>query len=219
MEKSIESIWKEGFLNKNALVAPKIMDLYNRKSIHIIDKFKRMFKINLIAIVVFSSVFLVVSYFIGIPIMGVIFFITLSILVIINKQLLNGLEKIDKGESSYQYLKAFNDWIKKQVNINERASRFLYPIIFLSFIFGFWFKDANGTLLGKRLVNKLIVSYPEMYLVQGVPLLGIIAVVVIIIILALLGGIIYRWDLNIVYGRVFKKLKELMADMEELKNN
>lgn len=219
MEKSIESIWKEGFLKKNALVAPTINDLYNKKSIHIIDKFKRMFKINLIAIVVFSSVFLVVSYFMGIPVMGIIFFITLSVLVIINKRLLNELEKIDKGESSYQYLKAFNDWINKQVDVNERASRFLYPIIFLSFIFGFWFKDAEGAFLGERFVNKLLASHPEMYLIQGVPLIGIVIVVVIVIILAMLGGIIYRWDLNIVYGRVFKKLAELMNDMEELKNN
>ena len=54
MEKSIENIWKEGFLKSDALVAPKINNLYNQKSIHIIDKFKRMFKINLIAIVAFS---------------------------------------------------------------------------------------------------------------------------------------------------------------------
>ena len=218
MEKSIESIWKEGFLKKDALVAPKIMDLYNKKSIHVIDKFRRMFKINLIAIVVFSSVFLVVSFYMGIPIMGIIFFITLSVLVGINKRLMNELEKIDKGDSSYQYLKAFNDWIKEQVRINELASRFLYPIIFLSFIIGFWFRDAQGELLGERLVNKLLISYPDMYLIQGVPLAGIIAVLIIVIILAMLGGIIYRWDLNIVYGRVFRKLKELLTDMEELKN-
>jgi hypothetical protein len=36
-------------------------------------------------------------------------------------------------------------------------------------------------------------------------------------VLALLGGRIYQWDLNIVYGRIFEKLKELMADIEELK--
>lgn len=217
MEKSIESIWKEGFLKKDALVAPKIMDLYNRKSIHVMDKFKRMFKINLIAIVVFSSAFLVVSFYLGIPIMGIIFFITLSVLVGINKRLLNDLDKIDKGDSSYQYLKAFNNWIKEQIRINERGSRFLYPIIFLSFIIGFWFKDVEGMLLGERLVNKLLNSYPEMYLIQGVPLIGIIAVIVIVVILSMLGGIIYRWDLNIVYGRVFKKLDELVSDMEELK--
>ena len=51
MEKSIESIWKQGFLDNNAMVAPKLNNLYNQKSIHIIDKFKRMFKINLNALV------------------------------------------------------------------------------------------------------------------------------------------------------------------------
>ena len=74
MEKSIENIWKEGFLKSDALVAPKINNLYNQKSIHIIDKFKRMFKINLIAIVAFSFIFLIVSFFVGIPLMGAIFF-------------------------------------------------------------------------------------------------------------------------------------------------
>ena len=50
MEKSIESIWKEGFLQKNALVVPKLNNLYDKKSIHIIDKFKRMFKISSIVV-------------------------------------------------------------------------------------------------------------------------------------------------------------------------
>ena len=72
MEKSIENIWKEGFLKSDALVAPKTNNLYNQKSIHIIDKFKRMFKINLIAIIAFSFIFLIVSFFVGIPITGVI---------------------------------------------------------------------------------------------------------------------------------------------------
>ena len=125
MEKSIENIWKEGFLESDALVVPKINDLYNQKSIHLIDKFKRMFKINLIAIVAFSFAFLVISFFVGIPIMGIIFFVTLSVLVYINKKLLNDLEKIDLGESSYKYLKVFNQWIKKQVTINKKISRFL----------------------------------------------------------------------------------------------
>src|SRR5690554_6495653 len=119
MEKSIDDIWKEGFLKSDALIAPKVNSLYTQKSIHIIDKFKRMFRINLIAIVAFSFVFLIVSFFVGIPITGIIFFITLSVLVIINKKLFNGLEKIDKGNSSYQYLKAFNQWINEQVAINR----------------------------------------------------------------------------------------------------
>jgi hypothetical protein len=218
MEKSIENIWKEGFLKSDALVAPKINNLYTQKSIHIIDKFKRMFKINLIAIVVFSLAFLIVSFIIGIPITGIIFFVTLSVLVFINKKLLNDLEKIDLGISSYQYLKAFNQWINKQVSINKRFSRLLYPIIFMSLVLGFWFKDAEGMPLGERLVGEILFGFPDTYLIFGIPLIGIIIVAVIIGLLVLVGGRIYKWDLNIVYGRLFKKLEELMTDIESLRS-
>jgi hypothetical protein len=218
MERSIENIWKEGFLKSDALVAPKLNNLYNQKSIHIIDKFKRMFKINLIAIVAFSFAFLIVSFIIGIPITGIIFFITLSVLVFINKKLLNNLEKIDLGISSYQYLKAFNQWINKQVSINKKMSRFLYPIIFMSLILGFWFKDAEGMPLGERLVDKILIGFPDIYLVYGIPLIGIVMALLVLALLAFFGGRIYKWDVNIVYGRVFKKLEELMTDIEDLRS-
>lgn len=218
MEKSIESIWKEGFLKSDALIAPKINNLYNQKSIHIIDKFKKMFKINLIAIVVFSFAFLIISFFVGIPITGVIFFVTLSVLVFINKKLLNDLEKIDLGESSYQYLKVFNQWKNKQIALNIKMSRFLYPIIFISMILGFWFKDAEGIPLGERLVNEVIKGFPDIYLIYGIPLIGIVIALLILVLLAFFGGRIYKWDLNLVYGRVFKKLEELMTDIESLRS-
>ena len=218
MEKSIEDIWKEGFLKSDALVVPKTNNLYSKKSIHIIDKFKRMFKINLIAIVAFSFVFLIVSFIVGIPITGVMFFVTLSVLVFINKKLLNGLDRIDKGVSSYQYLKTFNEWIKKQISINKKISRFLYPIIFMSMILGFWFKDAEGMPLGERLVNEVLIGFPDIYLIYGIPLIGIVIVFIILILLAYFGGRIYKWDLNLVYGRVFRKLDELMTDIESLRS-
>lgn len=216
MEKSIENIWKEGFLKSGALVAPKINNLYHQKSIHIIDKFKRMFRINLIAIVAFSFIFLIVSYFVGIPLMGAIFFVTLMVLVFINKRLLNGLESIDKGENSYQYLKEFNNWIKKQVAVNKRMSTFLYPIIFMSLVLGFWFKDAEGMFLGERLVNKVLTLFPGIYTINGIPLIGIAVAFLILGLLAFFGSRIYQWDVNIIYGRVFKKLEELLADIESL---
>ena len=218
MEKSIEDIWKEGFLKSDALVVPKINNLYSQKSIHVIDKFKRMFKINLIAIVAFSFVFLFVSFIVGIPITGVMFFVTLSILVFINKKLLNGLDRIDKGVSSYQYLKTFNEWIKKQISINKKFSRFLYPTIFMSMILGFWFKDAEGMPLGERLVNEVLIGFPDIYLIHGIPLIGIAIALLILVLLGFFGGQIYKWDLNIVYGRVFRKLEELMTDIESLRS-
>ncbi len=218
MEKSIENIWKEGFLKNDALVAPKVNSLYTRKSIHIIDKFKRMFRTNLIAIVVGSIAFLIVSWFLHIPVMGVLFFVTLMVLVFINKRLLNELESIDKGQNSYQYLKDFSQWIKKQIAINKRISRFLYPIFFMSFILGFWFNNTKDVYLGERLVKRLLQVYPDTYLVFGVPLFGIIIAILIIAALAWFGGRIYLWDLNVIYGRVLKKLDELLTDLESLRS-
>ena len=130
MEKSIESIWKEGFLQKNAMVAPKLNNLYTKKSIHIIDKFKRMFKINFNALVVFSFIVLIVSFFVKIPVMGVMMFILFNVIVFVNKRLLRGLDKIDKNVSSYQYLKSFDAWMQEQIATNVKMSSYIYPYIF-----------------------------------------------------------------------------------------
>jgi len=217
MEKSIENIWEEGFLKSDALIAPKINKLYSKKSIHIIDKFKRMFKINLIAIVAFSSFALIASYFVGMPLMGVIFFVSLMVVVAINMKLLKGLNSIDKGENSYQYLKAFNKWIKKQIAVNKRISTFLYPVIFISLIIGFWFREVEGNLLGEQVVKKILANYPDTYLLFGIPLIGILGVILILALLAVFGGRIYKLDLNLVYGNVLKKLDDLLSDLETLR--
>ena len=211
MEKSIETIWKEGFLKNDALVAPKLNDLYNQKSIHIIDKFKRMFKINLNALVVFSFFVLVASFFVKIPVMGVLMFILLNVIVIVNKKLLKGLNNIDKNVSSYLYLKAFDNWMKEQISINMKMSRYIYPYVFLAMISGFWFSsDFQDTF------NRILGDH-QIYLIYGIPVFWVLGILFIVMLLAIFGGRIYKWDLNIVYGRILKKLDETIADMDELR--
>jgi hypothetical protein len=210
MEKSIESIWKEGFLQKNAMVAPKLNNLYNKKSIHIIDKFKRMFKINLNALVIFSFILLPVSFFVKIPVMGVMMFILFNVIVIVNKRLLKGLDKIDKNVSSYQYLKSFDTWMQEQIAIGVKMSGYIYPYIFIAMVAGFWFSSDFRETLDRILGN----YQPDM--IYGLPIYWMAAMLVIITLLAIFGGQIYKLDLNIVYGGILKKLAELISDMEDL---
>ena len=211
MEKSIESIWKEGFLQKNAMVAPKLNNLYNKKSIHIIDKFKRMFKINLNALVIFSFILLPVSFFVKIPVMGVMMFILFNVIVIVNKRLLKGLDKIDKNVSSYQYLKSFDTWMQEQIAIGVKMSGYIYPYIFIAMVAGFWFSNDFRETLDRILGN----YQPDM--IYGLPIYWMAAMLVIIALLAIFGGRIYKLDLNIVYGGILKKLAELISDMEDLR--
>lgn len=218
MEKSIENIWKEGFLKSDALVAPKINNLYNQKSKNIIDKFKRMFKINLIAIVVFAIAILLITTFNGFPIIGILWFLILLGLVVVNKKLRNSLEKIDYHKNSYEYLMSFNKWLQEQLAINRKMARLYYPLLFISIVVGFWFVDAEGVPLGERLVGEVIYGFPNIYLVNGVPLIAIVLVLIIAALLALFGGRIYNIDVKIIYGRMFKKIEELITDLEELRS-
>ena len=210
MDQSIESIWKEGFLKNDALVAPKLNNLYNQKSTHIIDKFKRMFKINLWAIVIGSFLVLIVSYFVGIPVMGVLLFFLCNGLVIINYKLLKGLEKIDKNVSSYQYLKSFNNWLKEQISINRKMASFYYPYIFLAMILGFWFSSF--------IQDELLGNPHQIYLINGIPVYWTIAVLFITCLYAIFGGRIYKWEVGVIYGGVLDKLEELITDIEELRS-
>jgi hypothetical protein len=150
--------------------------------------------------------------------MGIGFFLTLSIIVIVNRKLSGGLDKIDKSESSYHYIKAFDKWMKQQVSVNRIMARFYYPLFFLSIVLGFWFYHINGKQLGESITNKLILDYPGIDLIFGVPLYIFLAVILIMGLFSYLGGRIYNWDLKVVYGGVLRKLEEIIADMEELRN-
>lgn len=217
MEKSIELIWKEGFIKSDALVAPKLNDLYNQKSKHIVDKFTRMFEINLKAIIIGSVIVLGASFLVGIPVMGIGLFGMSIVIVVVNKRLMKGLAKIDKNETSYQYLKTFDNWMKEQLTVNSRMARFYYPYIFLSVVLGYWFGSFGMSSPGRELVNDMLASNPDTYLVFGIPFLLILGVLIIASVLALFAGKLYKLDVKLIYGRVFKKLDEILADMEELR--
>ena len=100
------------------------------------------------------------------------------------------------------------------VTFNTKMSRYLYPIIFISMLIGFWFGDIGGDVPGEDFVNWLVVDYPNMIIIMGIPLWLILGSVCAIILLAYFGGKIGQWDLNLVYGRILKKLDRLLEEME-----
>lgn len=208
MEKSIEAIWKKGFLEPEALVVPKLNNLYDQKSKHLIDKFTRMFKINLNAIFIGSIVVLVISFLVGIPVMGILLVIISNTIVIVNRKLQKGLLEINVNANSYQYIKTFDGWLKDQLAINSKMARIYYPLIFLSVVLGFWFSPN---------IPNIFESPNQIYFFYGIPVFWALGVLFITALLSLFGGVIYKWDVNLVYGNVFRKLNDMIADMDELR--
>ncbi|WP_296705399.1 hypothetical protein [Algoriphagus sp.] len=210
MEKSIENIWKDGFLNGEALVAPKVNDLYNRKSVHIIDKFKRMFKVNIWAIIAASTVLWIGSYFAGALIAGSILLIMMIYIAFSANNDLKALEKLDKGQSSYNYLKSFKGWIEDSIEHYGNMYRIVYPALILTFYFGLWFSDTFSVIREKVMENS-----NDIFL--GVHIYSTIPIIVGAILMSILSKKIHREDIKTVYGGIIKKLDDVIAEMEELR--
>jgi len=217
MEKSIESIWKEGFLNSNALVAPKLNNLYGQKSIDIVEKFRGMYRMNIIGLILFTIVFVPISFLVKLPYMGMSLSVVFLGTAFWGSKFKRKLDSINKNVDSYQYLKSFESWANEMIQFNSKVSRFTFPYIFLSMLGGFWFGSIGGDVPGQAIVDAVLRMYPDMIMVFGFPLFGLIGVALVTILISFFGQRLGKVDLNIVYGRILKKLEKLLTEMEELR--
>jgi hypothetical protein len=213
MKKTIEATWREGFLNPDALVAPKVNDFYSRKSAHIVDRIQRMQRINEIAIVIGAPILWAILSALGMPYAGAITCAAWVGLIVVRRQFPH-ITHFDTPVSvdSYHYLKAFQLWLKNRLASGRRIQRHLYPLTFIAMAIGLWESEP-----GQQLVRVFVESNPGIRLVYGVPLILIVGVVVIAIVVELLGGIIFDFDVKTVYRGVFRKVDEMVAEMEELR--
>ncbi|MEW6991854.1 hypothetical protein AADZ91_14355 [Colwelliaceae bacterium 6441] len=212
MSKSIETMWKEGFINEAHISAPKINDLYNRKSQNIVDRLQHMFAININALIIGSIIMLIMMSLIGAPFLGLYICCLLTPLIIIAKKELKKSVNLSKGQSSYDYLISFNEWLQSSINTYSRYYKVFYPLFFLGMA-----TQAVVSKAGGKVIALLTEALPTDIFILGQPYYLIILIALITLIVARYSEALYRMDLNIIYGRQFKKLEELITDMKELR--
>jgi len=213
MRKTIEATWREGFLDPAALVAPKVNDLYTRKSTHIVDRIQRMQRINEIAILIGALLAWALYSVLGMPYGGAIMGTAWVGLIVVRRQFPH-ITKFDApvGVDSYQYLKAFQQWLKNRLAWGRRVQGHLYAVTFLALAIG-----LGESQLGQLLIRTIVENFPDVRLVNGVPLVLIVVAVAMAIVVDLFGGVIFDFDVKTGYRRVFEKLDQMVAEMEELR--
>ena len=122
------------------------------------------------------------------------------------------MKELDKNVSSYEYLKAVDTWLKAVLAGYIKIYRFFYPAFFILAIVGTWF-STDGVIISEKLLSK----FPDLQMLFGMPVYLLIFMGVVAVLLALFTGPIYRLDMELAYGRVFGKLEDMLADMEELR--
>jgi hypothetical protein len=200
-------------LDPDALVAPKVNDLYSRKSTHIVDRIQRMLRINQIAIVIGAPIVWVSFSAVGIPYTGAIMWASWTGLVVVRRLYIAKFAAPDNTLDSYQYLKAFQRWLKDRMTRSRRLQRHLYAVTFLALAIG-----IGASAGGQQLIRVFVESNADMRLIDGVPLVLIAAVVATAIAVEMLGGIIFDFDVMAGYRSVFRKLDQMVAEMEELRS-
>ncbi len=213
MRKTIEATWRDGFLSPQALVAPKVNDLYTRKSTHIVDRIRRMQSLNEIAILIGAPMAWALYAALGMPYGGAIVCAAWVGLIVVRRRFPH-ISTFDAPVSvdSYQYLKAFHGWLKNRLAWGRRVQRHIYALTFLAIAIG-----AVESLGGQMLIRSIAENYPDVRLVNGIPLFLIVVIAALTILVDLLGGAIFDFDVNTVYRGVFRKLEEMVAEMEELR--
>lgn len=212
MEKSIETIWNKGFLDSDALVVPKLNNLYNQKSKTITDKLKRMMKINIYVIIIFAILNLGLYAALGTPYAGAFIFLLLMGVCWKSMRQAKTMKNIDTSLSSYEYLKSFDSWLKIAISNSTKVMRFFYPLVFLAALMPIVHALKSGELTNAAILNS------EFHLIYGIPTFAWIIAIVIAVLMFVFGGKIYKWDVNLVYKRIFIKLENMIAEMEELRN-
>lgn len=212
MEKSIEAIWKEGFLNEKSLIAPKINDLYNQKSMHMADRMIRMFRINLTIIVIIAVVIPVLYYFLDALLQGLAASVLLLFTAWYNKRQIDSVKTLDQGVTSLDYLRSLEQWLKDVLSRGEIIARFSYPlyiVIAISTIWSAWNKQG--------VTMKIQQKFPDFIPANNLDLAAIAIAGILTLLMFWFSVKIYKWEVRVMYGRVFRKLEETIAEMEQLK--
>ncbi|SIN84263.1 hypothetical protein [Algoriphagus halophilus] len=209
MEKSIETTWKQGFLKNDALIAPKVNKIYNRKSIHLIEKFEKMFKINIWGIIIGSSLLFIGAVLAGALLAGSLMLIMMLYVAYTAYQELKSLEKLDKGQSSYVFLKSFKEWIDRSTERYGNMYRFVYPALILLFYFGIWYSDIFSPMREK-------VAESTSDLIFGLHTYTTLVILIGAGVMSAFSKVIHQEDVKAIYGKILDKLDHALAEMEEL---
>jgi hypothetical protein len=213
MEKSIETIWQKGFLEENALIAPKINDLYTQKSKSIMAQMAKLFKWNIIGLYGFALLLLLFGIFMGLPIWLIVALVGLFVApALYSQRQLRNRRSIDQFSNCYDYLKDFDQWLTDQLNRNIALARYFYPLSVLLSASMVFFTDGQ-----EEVIEKILMKYPDLPLLFGVPVYFLLPVVIIALLIGIFADRVYKLDAGLIYGKAIKKLKVLLKDLEELR--
>ena len=211
MDKSIETIWKEGFQESSELNIPKIKNLYNRKSTDVISRYKRKTKLNLWILDLSGLAGIILAFaFQSQALIWGTYSVFMWSIALYSRTSKTKMKDVDPSLDTYDYLKSYKYEITSLMKRYERLYQWLYPgLAFVVFL------EAGMISNIGEAVEKYLPDYN--YMIYGMPYLWIGVTLIISIIVYKASPFLFKLDINLLYGRVLRDLDKLISELEELK--
>jgi len=205
MEKSIEQIWKEGFINEN-LVIPKIKSLYNQKSISLVDSIINKFKKEVLLLIPLGIVIFIFNILLdndNAIFWGIISAIPCFVWFFLGKKQISSLKKIDYKANSYYYLISIQEKMNQIKRFNKRLTISSVPIFLFPMLIYTYFNQQGKTIGEIFGVNNL--NYPT------------VAIFLLLPIFTIIGALITEFLFKSMTRNKTVKLDTLIKEMEDLR--
>ena len=202
MDKSIETIWTNGFANEKKLSAPKIDRHYHKKSKLVIEKIKRTMDIDNKSLMPMALIIVVSSWYYDRIYLGIFLAISIISLFIFNTKNYKIINNIEFKDSTLKYLKEYQKMTFNLRNMYTNLLRYIFPLVVnVSYwLFFRGFDEFNQT------VSKL----------------GILKIVLLTSISLGLSSLIfvfaYKLSNKILYGRQLKKIDRMIEELSNQEN-
>ena len=178
MEKSIEKIWKNGFLNED-LLTPKIKSLYNQKSISLVESIINKFKKNVLLLIplgILAFIFNIALENDNAIFWGIISAIPFFGWFFLGKKQLKAIKEIDYKSNSYDYLVSIQKKMNHIRSFNKRLIITCVPLGFLPMLIYTYYNNQGKTIGEIFGIDGL--NYPTLAIFLLIPILTIITVLI-----------------------------------------
>ncbi len=200
MDKSIEEIWSNAFQDNKYLIPPVIVDLYNKKSILTVDKLKSTSKKDnwsIIPIAIITLIFFIINSKL---ILGIYISALMLSMFFLNKKQLEFLNTINTSEPCFHYLIKLQKWIKNNVKFYTRLLGIGLPL----------FAYVGFCIF-------IIESNQYEYILESYSFKELLAISIFILTsFSSIGILCYRLSNYLIYGRLIKKINEMIDELELL---
>jgi len=201
MDKSIEEIWSDGIQNEKYLIPPVIDDLYNKKSILTVDKLKSVSKKDNWSIIPLSIITLIFFIIKSKLLFGLYISALMLSLFFLNRKKLKFLNTINTSQSCFQYLGKFQEMIKNNIKFTTRLLGIGLPFFGYVGLCIFIFESNTENLILETYSSKQL----------------LIKSIIILMSLSVIGIISFKVTNYLVYGRLIKKIDEMIDELILLK--